>query len=71
VVGAVLEMNQHPVELDGAPLDSNLNRPKIARRIDRNLIVVDLTIDMGLAQKDPLTIPISMRSRGKPQEQAE
>jgi len=71
VVGAVLEMNKHPVELDGASLDSDLDRPKIARRIDGNLIVVDLTIDMGLAQKDPFAIPVSMRSGGEPQEQAE
>jgi hypothetical protein len=49
MVGAVLEMNKHAVELDGASLDSDLDRTKIARRIDGNLIVVDLTIDMGLA----------------------
>jgi hypothetical protein len=71
MVCAVLEMNKHPVKLDRAPLNSDLNRPKIARRIDGNLIVVDLTIDMGLAQKDPFAIPIGMRRRGKPHEQAE
>jgi hypothetical protein len=71
MVGAVLEMDQHPVELDGATLDSDLDSPKIATSIDANFIVVDLSINMGFAQKYPLAISIGMRRRGKPQQQAE
>jgi len=71
MVGAVLEMNKHPVELNGASLDSDLDRPKIARRIDGNFIVIDLAVDVGLAQQHPVAISIRMRSRSQPQKQAE
>jgi len=48
MVGAILKMNQDPVEFDCPAFDSYLNSAKPTIVVDRNTIVVLAPIYMGL-----------------------
>jgi hypothetical protein len=64
MVIAVLEMNDYAVELDRSPADPQLDGSKAAVCIDRNQVVIAVSIDPGLSKEHPPSVvaPVIGRS---------
>jgi len=69
MVGAILEMDKHPIEFNGPAFDSYLDCAERTALVHGNLIVVLAAIYMRLTQVYPGAKSIGMRGRRKAQNQ--